>query len=86
MHAVVAAKGLLSAEHARIVQPTLELVQDITQLLRLCYEGPFEASKAPEGLKQALAAAGREPTFEALEARLRDSLTETAALFDIVVS
>ena len=81
----LAGRGLLAAHHAHVLLAALELVNDLTQLLRLCLDGPFVPAKAPDGLKKALAAAGRVPDFERLEAHLRETLAAVAPLFEEIV-
>ncbi len=78
--------GALAAHHAAILLPAIALIQDVTQLLRLCFEGPFEPAKAPDGLKRLLAHAGQVPDFERLEARLGEMLAEVAEAFEQIVS
>lgn len=78
--------GVLSLAHAARLLPAIEMIQDITQLLRLCFEGPFDPAKAPDGLKQLLARAGQAPDFDRLVDHLREMLAEVALLFDEIVS
>jgi [glutamine synthetase] adenylyltransferase / [glutamine synthetase]-adenylyl-L-tyrosine phosphorylase len=77
--------GGLAPEHAEVLLPAIALIQDITQLLRLCFEGPFKPGMAPDGLKQLLARAGNMPDFERLEDRLRELLAQVAELFEQIV-
>ena len=62
------------------------LVQNLTEVLRLCLDGPFDPAKAPDGVKSMLARAGEMPDFPRLEATLRATLAEVAALFDEIVA
>ncbi|MEZ5843039.1 MAG: bifunctional [glutamine synthetase] adenylyltransferase/[glutamine synthetase]-adenylyl-L-tyrosine phosphorylase [Hyphomicrobiaceae bacterium] len=62
------------------------LEHDLTQVLRLCFEGPFRPDEAPDGLKALLARVGGEPGFAQLEGRLRHVLAETAATFERIVA
>jgi [glutamine synthetase] adenylyltransferase / [glutamine synthetase]-adenylyl-L-tyrosine phosphorylase len=78
--------GVLPPHHAEILLPAIELIQDITQLLRLCFEGPFEPAKAPDGLKQLLARAGQVPDFERLETQLEEMLAAVAEAFEQIIS
>jgi [glutamine synthetase] adenylyltransferase / [glutamine synthetase]-adenylyl-L-tyrosine phosphorylase len=78
--------GLLTPHHAEILLPAIELIQDITQLLRLCFEGPFVPAKSPDGLKQLLARAGQVPDFERLETQLKEMLAEVADVFEQIIS
>jgi glutamate-ammonia-ligase adenylyltransferase len=78
--------GLLRAPHAEILIPAAQLTNDLTQILRLCLEGPFNPETAPSGMKALLAQAGGEVNFEALEARLRATQTAVTALFDEIIT
>ena len=78
-------EGLLAPDDAEVLIQATRLIHDLTQILRLCFEGPFDPATAPSGLKQLLARAGDEPSFERLEERLRHTLAEVAQLFDKIV-
>lgn len=54
--------------------PAARLYHNLTQVLRLCVEGPFAAGSASEGLKQLLVQAGEEPDFSHVEHRLSETL------------
>lgn len=82
----LAAKGLVEPAHAAVLMPAVKLVHDLTQILRLCHDGPFDPAAAPEGLKDLLAAAGNAPSFAALEADLKATLASVAQLFPVIVS
>jgi glutamate-ammonia-ligase adenylyltransferase len=77
--------GLLPADAAEALLPASRLVNNLTQVLRLCVDGPFEPAKAPEGLKTLLARAGEVPDFQRLEADLAAREAEVAGLFDALV-
>jgi glutamate-ammonia-ligase adenylyltransferase len=64
----------------------VRLVHDLTQIARLCVDGPFDPSAAPPGLKDLMARAGDAPTFSGLETRLTATLGAVAALFPVVVT
>ncbi len=81
----LSAAGVLSVEHAEILIPATELIHDLTQILRLCLEGPFDPAAAPRGLKELLARAGDAPSFAALELRLAETLASVARLFDELI-
>ncbi len=81
----LARHGYLAAEHADVLIPASELVHDLTQILRLCLDGPFTPDAAPKGLKELLMRAGDAPTFQALETRLSDTLAQIHAIFNDVV-
>ncbi len=65
--------------------PAARLLNNLTQVLRLCLDGPFEPAKAPDGLKALLARAGEAPDFKHLEADLVAREAEVAALFEALV-
>ncbi len=81
----LATHGYLSAEHADILIPATELIHNLTQILRLCLDGPFDPAAAPKGLKELLVRAGDAPTFQVLETQLRDTLATVTELFDVIV-
>mgnify|MGYP001221519195 CR=1 FL=1 len=81
----LAGAGVLEAADAdRLIQAT-RLVHNLTQVLRLCLEGPFDPATAPSGLKVLLARAGDAPDFATLEADLRESLAAVHGLFDRLI-
>ncbi len=82
----LAAAGLLSAPHADVLIPAAILVHNLTEVLRLCLDGPFDPAKAPDGLRELLTRAGDAPDFARLEAALRATLAEVAGLFDVIVA
>ena len=77
--------GLVRPEHAAILAPAARLYQSLSQILRLCLDGPFDPSKASAGLLQLLCRAGDAPDFARLEATLQERQAETRTLFDAVV-
>ena len=78
--------GDLGAEHADVLIPAARLVNDLTQILRLCLEEPFDPVTAPRGLKELLVRAGDAASFSELETRLGETLARVAALFDEIVA
>jgi glutamate-ammonia-ligase adenylyltransferase len=78
--------GVLAPAHADVLIPATRLVQDLTQILRLCLEGRFDPATAPSGVKELLARAGDAADFAELEARLAATLERVAALFDEIVA
>lgn len=81
----LAGAGLLSAtDSERLVQAT-QLIHNLTQILRLCLEEPFDPVTSPSGLKALLARAGDAPDFATLEAELRETLAGVAARFSELV-
>lgn len=78
--------GLLSTAHAEVLIPAARLISNLTQILRLCISERFDPATAPTGLKELLARAGDAPSFQVLEAELRQRLADVASLFPIVVA
>jgi glutamate-ammonia-ligase adenylyltransferase len=78
--------GLLAPEAADVLLPAARLFGNLTQVLRLCLDGPFAAGKAADGLKALLVRAGEAPDFSRLEADLGARQAAVAALFDAIVA
>ena len=74
--------GCLPAAAADSLLPAARLLNNLTQVLRLCQDGSFAPKTAPEGLKLLLARAGEAPDFARLEAELAAREREVASLFD----
>lgn len=81
---LAAADSLDKAVCARLTEAG-QLVQDLTQILRLSLDGGFDPNTAPSGLKHLLAKAGGADTFENLENRLKSLLNEVHSAFDALV-
>ncbi len=77
--------GCLATADAEALIAATRLIHDLTQVLRLCHDGPFDPSSAPRGLKELAARAGDSPTFEALEVKLKETLAATHARFDRLI-
>lgn len=82
----LATHGYLSGEHADVLIPAAELIHNLTQILRLCLDDPFDPAAAPKGLKELLMRAGDAPTFQALETRLGETLASVAELYNAIVA
>src|SRR5262249_37975618 len=80
------AAGCLPPAAAEELRPAARLLNNLTQVLRLCQDGPFTPKTAPEGLKLLLARAGDAPDFARLEAELAARERTVAALFDALVA
>ena len=78
--------GLFPPAAAEALLPAARLLNNLTQVLRLCLDGPFEPAKAPDGLKALLARAGEAPDFRHLEADLAAREAEVATLFDQLIT
>lgn len=81
----LAAAGLLAAGDADRLIAATRLIHNLTQILRLCLEEPFDPATAPSGLKALLARAGDAPDFATLEGALRETLAGVAARFSELV-
>jgi glutamate-ammonia-ligase adenylyltransferase len=64
---------VLAVEDAEVLRPAVQLYHDLTQLLRLCLPGPFDAKTAGAGLLRLLARAADVPDFAALNATLSET-------------
>jgi glutamate-ammonia-ligase adenylyltransferase len=78
--------GLLAPGHADVLIPATRLLHNLTQILRLCLEGPFDPAAAPKGLQALLARAGDALSFAELETRLKETLGTVSGLFNDVVT
>ena len=76
--------GLLEAEGESLIA-ACDLLHELTQILRLCFDGVFAPEKAPDGLKQLLADTANLPDFETLEAHLSQVQREVHRLFDYFI-
>jgi glutamate-ammonia-ligase adenylyltransferase len=65
--------GVLAVEDAEVLRPAAQLYQDLTQILRLCLAGPFDAKAAGPGLLQLLARAADVPDFATLDATVAET-------------
>jgi glutamate-ammonia-ligase adenylyltransferase len=72
---------VLPIEEAEALRPAVQLYQDLTQILRLCLPGPFDAKTAGAGLLRLLARAADVPDFAALEATLIEMQAKVRASF-----
>lgn len=78
--------GLLPDDKAEVLIHATRLAHALTQILRLCLDGPFDPETAPPGLKDLLAQAADAPGFTSLEARLTETLHRVALLFDELIA
>jgi glutamate-ammonia-ligase adenylyltransferase len=78
--------GLLPPHAADVLLPAARLFGNLTQVLRLCLDGPFARQKAADGLKGLLVRAGEAPDFSRLEADLAARQAQVAALFNEIVA
>ncbi len=72
---------VLPVEEAEVLRPAVQLYQDLTQILRLCLAGPFDAKTAGAGLLRLLARAADVPDFATLDATLIETQAKVRASF-----
>ena len=72
---------LVSVEDAEVLRPAAQLYHDLTQILRLCLAGPFDAKTAGPGLLRLLARAADVPDFATLNATLKETQAKVRASF-----
>jgi glutamate-ammonia-ligase adenylyltransferase len=77
--------GCLEMFDAEALIGATRLIHDLTQVLRLCQDGPFDPAAAPKGLRELAARAGDCPSFEALEVKLQELLAANHARFERLV-
>jgi glutamate-ammonia-ligase adenylyltransferase len=78
--------GLLPARAVEALLPAARLYHNLTQVLRLCLDGPFVPAEAAEGLEVLLARAGEAPDFARLQAELLTKQAEVAKFFKELVA
>ncbi|MGH6663588.1 MAG: bifunctional [glutamine synthetase] adenylyltransferase/[glutamine synthetase]-adenylyl-L-tyrosine phosphorylase, partial [Pseudolabrys sp.] len=76
---------LLPVEEAEVLRPAVQLYQDLTQILRLCLAGPFDAKTAGAGLLRLLARAAGVPDFRTLDATLIETQAKVRASFERIL-
>jgi glutamate-ammonia-ligase adenylyltransferase len=72
---------VLPVEEAEVLRPAVQLYQDLTQILRLCLAGPFDAKTAGAGLLRLLVRAADVPDFATLDATLIETQAKVRASF-----
>jgi glutamate-ammonia-ligase adenylyltransferase len=72
---------VLPVEEAEVLRAAVQLYQDLTQILRLCLAGPFDAKTAGAGLLRLLARAADVPDFATLDATLIETQAKVRASF-----
>ncbi len=73
--------GLVSATHADTLLTAGNLLNELTQVMRICSEGPFNPESAPLGMRQRLIRVADVPTFEALQELLTTTTQSIARTF-----
>jgi glutamate-ammonia-ligase adenylyltransferase len=79
------AAGVLSVEDADVLRPAARLYHNLTQVLRLCLSGPFDAKTAGSELLRLLARAADLPDFATLEPHLSETQAKVRASFYRIV-
>jgi len=72
---------VLAVEDAEILRPAVQLYHDLTQILRLCLGGPFDAKTAGAGLLRLLARAADVPDFATLDVTLIETQAKVRESF-----
>lgn len=73
--------GILKPEDATVLRPAVLLMQDLTQILRLCLAGAFDPKSAGAGVLALLARAADLPDFPALQAYLAETQRQVRECF-----
>ena len=73
--------GVLAVEDAEVLRRAVRLYHDLTQILRLCLPGPFDAKTAGTALLRLLARAADVPDFATLDATLIETQAQVRASF-----
>lgn len=63
--------GVLPDADLTLLRQALALMTDLSQIIRLCIDGPFDPHQAPAGLIERLCRAGDVPDIKVLEGELR---------------
>jgi glutamate-ammonia-ligase adenylyltransferase len=82
----IKAAGLIAADDADRLLAAAKLLHNLTQVLRLCFDGVFNPAKAPDGLKLLLAQVAQLPDFATVEAELSAVQADVTGLFDRLVN
>lgn len=80
-----ASEGLISPEDHRRLASAGQLLHNLTQILRLTLEGPFNPATAPKGLRSLLVRAAGLASFEELEQKLKQSLADVRDAFERLI-
>lgn len=81
----LSAVGVLASEDAKLLIPAADLYHNLTQVMRLCLERPFNAEMASPGLKALLARAAGMEDFDALEAHLAATVESVREAYERIV-
>ncbi len=83
--AKLADAGLLPAADAKVLAHAGRMVHDLTQILRLSLDHPFDPATAPGGLKVLLARAGGAHDFAGLEDDLKAAISSVFNAFERII-
>ena len=83
--AKLGAAGFLAAGNAQALAQAGQLYHRLTQVLRLCVEGPYEPAKSLPALNHLVASAAACPDIRATESLLADTQAAVAGIFDKIV-
>jgi glutamate-ammonia-ligase adenylyltransferase len=84
--AAAASEGLIGLEDHRKLMGAGQLLHDLTQILRLTLEGPFDPASAPKGLRSLLVRAAHADSFEDLEKKLKQALADVSEAFERLIA
>jgi glutamate-ammonia-ligase adenylyltransferase len=73
--------GFISTEQAEVLRPAVRLYQDLTQILRLCLQGPLDPKTVAPGLAKLLARAADVPDFTTLDVFLGETEAKVRKAF-----
>jgi [glutamine synthetase] adenylyltransferase / [glutamine synthetase]-adenylyl-L-tyrosine phosphorylase len=73
--------NVLAAEDAAVLRPAVRLFHDLTQILRLCLPGAFDAKSASAGVLALLARAADLPDFATLQADVENTQRQVRQCF-----
>src|SRR5262249_2050781 len=77
--------GLLSPEDADVLRPAARLYHNLTQILRLCLSGPFDAKTAGAGLLGLPCRAADLPNFITPNAHVAETQQKVRASFNRIL-
>jgi glutamate-ammonia-ligase adenylyltransferase len=77
--------GILSAADGEFLRGATKLYHDLTQILRLCLNGPFVPKDAGPSLRALLARAGTLPDFPTLDAHLGETQARVRRTFEEIL-
>lgn len=82
----VVARGQMDENDLDTVQQALRVYSEISQIVRLCIDGPFDPKEAPAGLVDLVCRAGDCPDLKTLEAELKRLSKAVRRIFQATVA